>query len=87
MFTCRNAFLIAAIQHQTKDIVENKCTIYIYPINAEMVHLYLYLIFSFRKKILQGANTDLFKPLDHKAQNSESQNKLFPLQMKPLKVS
>ena len=36
--------------------------------------------------MLQAANTDIFNPLVPKAHNSECQN-LFPLQMKPLKVS
>ena len=37
--------------------------------------------------MLQPANTDLFNPLDPKAHNSECQNLLFPLQIKPVKVS
>ena len=35
----------------------------------------------------QSANTDLFNPLEPKTHNSESQNLLFYLQIKPLKVS
>ena len=37
--------------------------------------------------MLQAANTDLFNPLVLKAHNIECQNILFPLQIKPLKVS
>ena len=37
--------------------------------------------------MLQGANTDLFNPLVPKAQNSEFKNMLFPLQIKPVRVS
>ena len=37
--------------------------------------------------MLQAANTDLFNPLVPKARNSECQNLLFPLQIKPVKVS
>ena len=37
--------------------------------------------------MLQRANTDLFNPLVPKADNSECQNLLFPLQIKPVKVS
>ena len=37
--------------------------------------------------MLQAANTDLFNPLFPKAHNSERQNILFPLQIKPVKVS
>ena len=37
--------------------------------------------------MLQAANTDLFNPLVLKAQDSERQNLLFPLQIKPVKVS
>ena len=36
--------------------------------------------------MLQVANTDLFNPLDPKANNSECQNLLFPSQIKPVKV-
>ena len=35
--------------------------------------------------MLQGANTDQFNPLVPKAHNSEHQNLLFPLQIKPVK--
>ena len=34
--------------------------------------------------MLQGASTDLFNPLFPKAYNSECQNILFPLQIKPV---
>ena len=34
--------------------------------------------------MLQAASTDLLKPLVPKAHNSECQNLLFPLQIKPL---
>ena len=37
--------------------------------------------------MLQAANTDVFYPLIHEARNSECQNILFPLQIKPVKVS
>ena len=37
--------------------------------------------------MLQAANTDLFHPLVPKALNSECHNPLFPLQIKPVKVS
>ena len=39
--------------------------------------------------MLQGSNTDLFNPLPlvPNAYNSECQNLLFPLQIKPVKVS
>ena len=40
--------------------------------------------------MLQGSSTDIFNPLVHKAHNiwySECQNQLFPLQIKPVKVS
>ena len=37
--------------------------------------------------MLQGANTDRFNPLVPKAHKSECQNLLFPLQIKPVKVS
>ena len=37
--------------------------------------------------MLQGANTDLFNPLVSKAHNSMHQNLLFPLKIKPAKVS
>ena len=38
--------------------------------------------------MLQGASTDLFNPLTvPKAHNSECQNILFHLQIRPLKVS
>ena len=50
-----------------------------------MVHLYLYLIVGFRKKMLQGANTDLFNQLVPKAHNSECQ--ICYLQIKPVIVS
>ena len=36
--------------------------------------------------MLQAANTDLFNPLVPKAHNSECQNIIFPLQIKPLKL-
>ena len=35
----------------------------------------------------QAPNTDLFNPLVPKAHNSECQNLLFPVQIKPVKVS
>ena len=35
--------------------------------------------------MLQGANTDLFNPLVPKVHNSECQNMLFPLRIKPVK--
>ena len=41
----------------------------------------------FKKQVLQAANTDLFNPLVPTAHNSECQNPLFPLQIKPVKVS
>ena len=48
------------------------------PINAEKVLLYLsYLIFIFRKQMIQAASTNLFNPLVPKAYNSECQNILF----------
>ena len=47
------------------------------PISAEKVHMYLYLISSFRKQMLQGAKFDLFNPLALKAQNSECQKYCF----------
>ena len=34
--------------------------------------------------MLQGANIDLFNPLVPKAHNSDCQNILFPLQIKPV---
>ena len=37
--------------------------------------------------MLQASNTNLLNPLSGKAHNSECQNLLFPLQIKPLKVS
>ena len=37
--------------------------------------------------MLQTANNDLFNPSVPKAQNSECQNLLFELQIKPSKVS
>ena len=37
--------------------------------------------------MLHAANTDLFNPLIAKAHNSEGQNLLFSLQIKPLKVN
>ena len=37
--------------------------------------------------MLQAVNTDLFNPSVPKAHNSESQNLLFPLQIKPVKKS
>ena len=39
----------------------------------------------FKKQMLQAANTDLFNPSVPKAHNSEPQNVLFPLQIKPVK--
>ena len=36
--------------------------------------------------MLQAANTDFLSPLVTKALNSECQNLLFPLQIKPVKV-
>ena len=36
--------------------------------------------------MLQAANTDLINPLVPKAHNSECQNLLYPLQIKPVKV-
>ena len=37
--------------------------------------------------MFQAADTDLFNPLVSKAQNSKYQNLLFPVQIKPVKVS
>ena len=37
--------------------------------------------------MFQGANSDLFNPLVPKPHNSECQNLLPPLQIKPVKVS
>ena len=37
--------------------------------------------------MLQAANTDLVNPLVPKAHNSERQNLLVPLQIKPVKIS
>ena len=37
--------------------------------------------------MLQAANTDLFNPSVPKASNSECQNLLFPLQIKPVKIN
>ena len=37
--------------------------------------------------MLQGANTDPFNPLIPKVHNSECQNLLYPLQIKPVKAS
>ena len=37
--------------------------------------------------MLQAANTDFFNPLIPKDHNSERQNLLSPLQIKPVKVS
>ena len=37
--------------------------------------------------MLQAANSDLFNPLIPQAHNSECQNILFPLQIKPVRVS
>ena len=37
--------------------------------------------------MLQGAKTDLFDPLVTKAHNSECQNLVFPLKIKPVKVN
>ena len=41
----------------------------------------------FKKQQLQTANTDIFLPKVPKAQNSEFQNLLFRLQIKPVKIS
>ena len=45
-----------------------------------------YLIFSFKKQMLEGGNSDLFNPLVPKAHNSECQNLPFPLQINPVKI-
>ena len=37
--------------------------------------------------MLQASNTELFNPLVPKAHNSECKKLLFPLQIKPVKVS
>ena len=37
--------------------------------------------------MLQAANNDIFNPLVPKDHNSKCQNLLFPLQIKPVKVS
>ena len=42
---------------------------------------------SFRKLMLQGANTDLYNPLVPKAHNSELQNTPFLLQINLVNVS
>ena len=55
--------------------------------NVEKALLYLYLIYGFKKQILQGANVVLFNPLVPKDHNSECQNILFPVQMKPVNDS
>ena len=39
------------------------------------------------KQMLLAANTDLFNPLVPKADNSECQNVLYPLWIKPVKVN
>ena len=49
------------------------------PINAEKVHLYLYLIFL---GLGTNVNTDHFSQLIPKALNSECQNLLFSVQIK-----
>ena len=36
--------------------------------------------------MLQAANTDIYNPLVPKARNSECQNLLFPLQIKPVNL-
>ena len=59
----------------------------IQPINNERAHFCLYLILSFRKQTLQGANTDLPNPLDPTVHKSGFQNILFSLQIKPVNVS
>ena len=38
-------------------------------------------------QMLQAANTDIFNPLVPKPHNSECQDLLFPLPIKPLKAS
>ena len=50
----------------------------LFPINAEDVLLYLYIIKVFKKQMLQAASIDLFNPLVPKAHNSVSPNLLFP---------
>ena len=45
----------------------------------------IYCIVMFKKQMLQAANTDLFNPLVPKDHNSECQNLLLPLQIKPVK--
>ena len=58
-------------------------------INAEKLLLYLYLIFSFKKQILQAVITDLLNRLVPRAHHSIVivTNLLFPLQIKRVKVS
>ena len=63
------------------------CAHAINPINAEKVFFYLCWIYSFYKQMLSTANTDLFNRLVNKAHNSECQNLLFPVIIKPVKVS
>ena len=72
-----------------KKLELNVVVFIIYPINAEKVHLYFYLILSVTKQMLQGANTDLLTHLSLKLtiMSVKNQNILFPLQIKPVKVS
>ena len=37
----------------------------------------LYLIYAFKKQMLQAADADLFNPLVPKAENSERQNEIY----------
>ena len=57
------------------------------PLMPKRVLLCLCLVLVFNKQMLQAANADLFNPLVLKAHNSKCQNLLFPLQIKPVKVS
>ena len=50
-----------------------------------MMKMYFCTSIVFKKQMLQAANTGLFSPLIPNAHNSECQNLLFPLQIKPVK--
>ena len=56
------------------------------PLMPKRYHCTFIWYIVFKKQILYN-NTDFFNPLFHKAQNIECQNQLFPLQIKPVKVS
>ena len=47
----------------------------------------LFIVLYLQENKLQAVNTDLFNPLVPKVHNSECQNILFPLQIKPMKAA